>query len=182
MHGLNIGFSKNFFNSFIDYEIRSNIEFILNIFEFLGAKIILLYIFFFDFLQNLYHLISSSELYSNLSKYDNFIYNFNYLNKNFLKYNKIFNFNNILKKKFLLGNYLLFNNKKNKYFFFLKKFRRFVLENFKKNFLFCDILITPVFPFDNFFNSSECYKKDFSEIYYSISNLTGLPSINIPSG
>ncbi|QND78593.1 aspartyl/glutamyl-tRNA(Asn/Gln) amidotransferasesubunit A [Candidatus Nasuia deltocephalinicola] len=176
LEGLKIGISKNFFNNSIDFFIRSDFEYILNVFEILGAKIIFLYIFFFNFIQNLYYIISSSEIYSNMSRYKNFLYKFNYFNKNKNYANKNFDFNKKLKSKIFFGSYLLFNDKNKKYFFFSKKTRRFIIENFKKIFIICDIILCPILP-------NVCLKNDlknnfniFEELYMSISNLTGLPS------
>ncbi|ALP69953.1 aspartyl/glutamyl-tRNA(Asn/Gln) amidotransferasesubunit A [Candidatus Nasuia deltocephalinicola] len=176
LEGLKIGISKIFFNNYIDFLIRSDFEYVLNIFEILGAKIIFLYIFFFNFIQTLYYIISSSEIYSNLSRYKNFLYKFNYFNKNKNYINKDFDFNSKLKLKILLGSYLLFNDKNKKYFFFSKKIRRFITENFKKIFSICDIILSPILPSVSLKNNLKNNFNIFEELYMSISNITGLPS------
>lgn len=176
LEGLKIGISKTLFNNSIDFLVRSDFEYILNIFEILGAKIIFLYIFFFNFIQTLYYIISSSEIYSNLSRYKNFLYKFNYFNKNKNHINKYFNFNDKLKLKIFFGSYLLFNDKNKKYFFFSKKIRRFIIENFKKIFNICDIILFPILSNIALKNDLKNNFNIFEELYMSISNLTGLPS------
>ncbi|WP_259292839.1 amidase family protein [Candidatus Nasuia deltocephalinicola] len=180
LKGLNVGISKKYFNNIYNFSIRSNIENVLLNFEFLGAKIIFIDILFFDFLTIIYDIISSSELYSNISKYKNkflFDKNFFYLNKK--------NFYNTLsintKKKFFIGNYIISTNKNKKFFFFSKKIRTLILENFKKNFLICDIIVSPTTPYNIWHTLNFNLNKNLIDKYTSISNLTGLPSVNIPS-
>ncbi|WP_259286002.1 amidase family protein [Candidatus Nasuia deltocephalinicola] len=178
--GLNIGVSKNLFNNIYDFLIRSNIEEVLLNFEFLGAKIVFLYVFFFDFLTNIYNIISSSELYSNISKYNNkFLFD-----KNFFSLKKK-NFYNSLsintKNKFFVGNYLISGNKNKKFFFLSKKIRILILENFKKNFLICDIIVSPTISCSAWNPLNFNLNKNLIDKYTAVSNLTGLPSINIPS-
>ncbi|WP_259288735.1 amidase family protein [Candidatus Nasuia deltocephalinicola] len=180
LKGLNVGVSKDFFNNIYHFSVRSNIENVLLNFEFLGAKIIFIYILFFDFLITIYNIISSSELYSNILKYNNkFLFD-----KNFFSLKKK-NFYNTLsintKNKFFIGNYLISTNKNKKFFFFSKKIRTLILENFKKNFLICDIIVSPTTPCNIWNTLNFNLNKNLIDKYTSISNLTGLPSINIPS-
>ncbi len=180
LKGLKIGVSKNFFDNIYNFSVRSNIENVLLNFEFLGAKIIFIYVLFFDFLTTIYNIISSSELYSNISKYNNkFLFD-----KNFFSLKKK-NFYNSLsintKNKFFLGNYLISSNKNKKFFFFSKKVRTLILENFKKNFFICDIIILPTVNCNFWYILNSNLNKNLIDKYTSISNLTGLPSINIPS-
>lgn len=181
LEGLVVGISKKLFNNIYNFSVRSNIEEILLNFEFLGAKIIFIYIFFFDFITTIYNIISSSELYSNMSKYNNkFLFD-----KIYFIFNKKNFFNSLsinTKNKFFIGNYLISSNKNKKFFFLSKKIRTLVLENFKKIFFICDIIISPTIPCNiynfSYFNN---LNNDLIDKYTSVSNLTGLPSINMPS-
>ncbi|WP_259289122.1 amidase family protein [Candidatus Nasuia deltocephalinicola] len=180
LKGLNIGVSKNFFNNIYNFSIRSNIENVLLNFEFLGAKIIFINILFFDFLITIYNIISSSELYSNISKYNNkFLFD-----KNLFSLNKKSFYNTLsinTKNKFFIGNYLISTNKNKKFFFFSKKIRTLILENFKKNFLICDIIILPTMSCNAWYTLNFNLNKNLIDKFTSVTNLTGLPSINIPS-
>ncbi len=180
LNGLRIGISKKFFNNIYSFLIRSNIENVLLNFEFLGAKIVFVDILFFDFIVTVYNIISSSELHSNISKYNN---NFLFDKTLFFKNKKNF-FNSLSinsKNRFFIGNYLISSDRNKKYFFLSKKIRMLIIENFKKSFFFCDIILFPTLScnFWNSFNFS--FNKNFIDKYTSISNLTGLPSANIPS-
>ncbi|WP_259286233.1 amidase family protein [Candidatus Nasuia deltocephalinicola] len=180
LKGLNIGVSKKYFNNIYNFSVRSNIEDILLNFEFLGAKIIFINILFFDFLTIIYNVISSSELYSNISKYNNkFLFDKTYF---FLNKKTFFNSLSInTKNKFFIGNYLISSNKNKKIFFLSKKIRILILENFKKIFFICDIIILPVLSC-NIWNSLDFnLSKNLIDKFTSVSNLTGLPSISIPS-
>ncbi|XXS36698.1 MAG: amidase family protein [Candidatus Nasuia deltocephalinicola] len=181
LYGLSLGFSKNYSDYIIDFEIKSNLENILSIFEFLGAKVIFIYILFFDFLLTIYFIISSSELYSNLSKFNNFLYNFNFF-KNNNKTFKFLNFSNLLKDKIFIGNYILSSNKNKKYYFYSKKIRRLIFNDFKKIFSICDIVILPILQNSIWGNFKLNKLNNFIDFYTSISNLTGFPSVNIPTG
>ncbi len=180
LKGLNIGVSKNYFNNIYNFSVRSNIEDILLNFEFLGAKIIFINILFFDFLTIIYNVISSSELYSNISKYNNkFLFDKIYF---FLNKKTFFNSLSInTKNKFFIGNYLISSNKNKKIFFLSKKIRILILENFKKIFFICDIIILPVLSC-NIWNPLDFnLNKNLIDKFTSVSNLTGLPSISVPS-
>ncbi len=178
--GLNIGVSKKFFNNIYNFWIRSNIENVLLNFEFLGANIFFINILFFDFLITIYNIISSSELYSNISKYNNkFLFD-----KNFFFSNKKNFFNSLSinsKNKYFIGNYMISSNKNKKYFFLSKKIRTLILENFKKNFLFCDVIILPVISCNIWNSLNFNLNKNLIDKYTSVSNLTGLPSATVPS-
>ncbi len=180
LNGLNIGVSKKFFYNIYNFSVRSNIEDVLLNFEFLGAKIIFIYIFFFDFLTTIYSIISSSELYSNISKYNNkFLFD-----KTYLLLNKKNFFNSLsinTKNKFFTGNYLISSNKNKKIFFLSKKIRILILENFKKIFFICDIIILPIISCNIWHSLYFNLNKNLIDKYTSVSNLTGLPSISIPS-
>ncbi|WP_259286134.1 amidase family protein [Candidatus Nasuia deltocephalinicola] len=177
--GLNVGVSKKIFNNIYNFSIRSNIEDILLNFEFLGAKIIFINILFFDFVTTIYNIISSSELYSNISKYNNkFLFDKTY----YFLYKKTF-FNSLsinTKNKFFIGNYLISSDKNKKFFFLSKKIRILIIENFKKIFTFCDIIILPTISYNNLKFLNLNLNKNLDK-YTSVSNLTGLPSISIPS-
>ncbi|QSF25314.1 Asp-tRNA(Asn)/Glu-tRNA(Gln) amidotransferase subunit GatA [Candidatus Nasuia deltocephalinicola] len=180
--GLFIGISKDFFSSIIDYEIKSNLENIITIFEYLGAKIIFVCLYFYKFFCSIYQFISSSELYSNISKYDNFLYNnFNFIN--YFKKKKFLFFSNEIKNKFFLGNYILSSNNNKKFFLYSKKLRKILFEFLKKIFNICDIIIIPIVSkiilnplknINNFYN--------YIDFYSSISNVLGLPCATIPTG
>lgn len=186
-YGLIIGISKNFFFNDLDYDIRCNFEYILSQFEFLGAKITYLCFSFLNFIDSLYYLISSVELSSNLSRFDGIIYGYN----KFLKlYNSIekfrsFCFNDKIKDKIIIGNYIISSKLGRKFFLNSKKIRKFLLDDFQIKFNFCDVIITPVLPIKpwyifNKFNNF--YSKIFIDFYNTFVNFLGLPSLTIPSG
>ncbi|WP_259286559.1 amidase family protein [Candidatus Nasuia deltocephalinicola] len=180
LKGLKIGVSKKFFYNIYNFSVRSNMEDVLLNFEFLGAKIIFIYIFFFDFLATIYNIISSSELYSNISKYSNkFLFDKIYF---FLNKKNFFNSLSInTKNKFFIGNYLISSNKNKKIFLLSKKMRILILENFKKIFFICDIVALPIISCNIWDSLNFNLNKNLIDKYTCISNITGLPSISIPS-
>lgn len=143
-----IGVSKDFFLNNLDYDIRCNFEFVLSQFEFLGAKIIYICFSFLSILDSLYYIISSVELSSNLSRFDGIIYGYNkFLNLyNSIEKFRYFCFDQKVKDKIIIGNYILSSKIGRKFFLNSKKIRKFLLDDFQLKFKFCDIIITPVIP------------------------------------
>lgn len=185
--GLSIGISRDFYFFDLDYDLRSNFEFVLSQFEFLGASIIYISFNFIYIIDSLYYIISSSELSSNLSRFDGIVYGYNKFLKfyNSIEKYRFFCFNNYVKDKLYIGNYILSSKIGRKFFLNSKKIRKFLLDDFQVKFNFCDFILTPVIPVSPWYifdKRNNFFSKIYIDIYTTFVNFLGLPSANIPSG
>ncbi|ASS47145.1 Aspartyl-tRNA(Asn) amidotransferase subunit A [Candidatus Nasuia deltocephalinicola] len=185
--GLSLGVSKDFYFSDLDYDLRSNFEYVLSQFEFLGAKIFYISFNFIKIIDSLYYIVSSSELSSNLSRFDGIIYGYNKFLKLFNSIDKFrsYSFNNFVKDKIFIGNFILSSKIGRKFFLNSKKIRKLLIDDFQIKFNFCDLIITPVIPVLPWyiFNKNEnFFSKIFIDFYTTFVNFLGFPSASIPSG
>lgn len=89
-----------------------------------------------------------------------------------------------MKKRILLGTYVLSAGYKDAYYKKAQEVRSAIMEAFNASFEMCDALLMPVAPSGAFAHSSihdpvEMYLQD---IFTIPANLAGLPAISVPSG
>jgi len=134
-----------------------------------------------------YHIISSAEAASNLARYDGIIYgksieSTNDIEELYFK-NRELGFGSEVKRRILLGNFVLSRNHREKYIFKAMKIRNAIKRDFENAFQKYDILISPTTPTFAFEIGEKCenplemYKSDINTIP---ANLAGLPAISFP--
>ena len=142
-----------------------------------------------DFALAAYYVIAMAEASSNLSRFDNIRYGFKF-NPEGYEWNSYFskvrsNFGDEVKRRILIGSFVLSAGYYGKYYLKAQKIRNILKNEFNKLFKFFDVLILPTMPILPF-KIGEKGSKPLDlynlDIYTILANLAGLPAISIPAG
>ena len=142
-----------------------------------------------DFALAVYYIIATAEASSNLSRFDNIRYGFDF-NPEGYEWNSYSshvraNFGEEVKRRILVGSFVLSAGYYGKYYLKAQKIRNIIKNEFNKLFKLFDVLILPTMPILPFkigekgLTPLEFYNLD---IYTILANLSGLPAISIPAG
>ena len=142
-----------------------------------------------DFALAAYYIIATAEASSNLSRFDNIRYGFDF-NPEGYEWNSYSshvrsNFGDEVKRRILVGSFVLSAGYYGKYYLKAQKIRNIIKSEFNRLFKFFDVLILPTMPILPFkigekgSTPLELYNLD---IYTILANLSGIPAISIPAG
>jgi aspartyl-tRNA(Asn)/glutamyl-tRNA(Gln) amidotransferase subunit A len=142
-----------------------------------------------DFAMASYYIIATAEASSNLSRFDNIRYGFDF-NPEGYEWNSYSsqvrsNFGEEVKRRILVGSFVLSAGYYGKYYLKAQKIRKMIKDEFNKLFKIFDVLLLPTMPILPFkigekgTTPLELYNLD---IYTILANLSGLPAISIPAG
>jgi len=136
-----------------------------------------------------YYFIATAEASSNLSRYDGVKYGYrspkqeNY--EQMLDSTRSNGFGKEVKKRILLGNFVLSSGYYDEYYRKAQKIRKYIMDELKKVFIHFDAVAMPATP-DTAFNLNESIKDPLkmylSDVTTVIANLAGVPAISIPAG
>ena len=178
--GMKIGIPKEFFGEGIKAETRAAIDKAIEFYKKAGAEIIPVSIPHVKSGVSIYYIIAPAEASSNLARYDGVSYGFRADGDNIVDmYINTRNqgFGMEVKRRIMLGNYVLSAGYYDAYYKKALKVRRLLKEAF-------DILLAPsasgtAFRFGAFTDPLALYMEDICTVPV---NLAGLPSISIPVG
>lgn len=137
-----------------------------------------------------YYVVASAEASSNLSRYDGVRFGYRTIKKvksldEFYAYTRQEGFGLEVKKRILVGSYVLSSGAYEAYFQRAQKVRRLVQNDFIEVFKKVDVLLTPTTPSTAFElggshkNALDMY---FNDIFTVPSSLAGVPAISVPCG
>lgn len=142
-----------------------------------------------DAIPSTYVVISCAEATSNLSNLTGFIFGPSGEGKTYqekLKDYRTKGFSPLIKRRFVIGEYVLQKDNQEKYFKNAQRVRRLIVDEMRKLFQKYDAFIMPVGtgPAKNLDGCSDMLKDDTSllEEHLQIGNFGGFPSITIPNG
>jgi aspartyl-tRNA(Asn)/glutamyl-tRNA(Gln) amidotransferase subunit A len=135
-----------------------------------------------------YYIVATAEASTNLARFDGIRYGLRSAKATTL--NEVYDFSKEegygkeVKKRILLGTYVLSAGYQNAFYKKAQKVRTLIIECYKKAFMSCDIIATPVSPFAAFEIGSikDPIQMYLEDIYTIPVNLAGLPAISIPDG
>ena len=187
--GLKIGLPKEYFGEGINPEVKNAVMNVAKEYEKMGAIIEECSISVTDYALATYYIIACAEASSNLGRFDGIRYG--YRTENFSNLTDIYKnsrsegFGKEVKRRIILGTYVLSSGYYDAYYKKALKVRQVVKNEFKKLFEKYDILLTPTSPTVAFEigtrsnNPLEMYLADICTV--SI-NIGGVPAISIPCG
>ncbi len=134
-----------------------------------------------------YYVLTTAEASSNLSRYDGVRYGYRYKEAKDLeemyKKTRSIGFGTEVKRRILLGTYVLSSGYYEAYYHKAQKVRKMIREEYKEFFRSVDLILTPTSPIPPFKIGEKIndpismYKSDILTI---AANLGGIPSLNIP--
>jgi aspartyl-tRNA(Asn)/glutamyl-tRNA(Gln) amidotransferase subunit A len=144
----------------------------------------------FDYMKYLvpcYYILTTAEASSNLSRYDGVRYGHRANDaKNIdelYKKSRTEGFGKEVKKRIMLGTFVLSEGYYDAYYTKAQKVRRLITEQFEGLFRENDIIAMPVTPspaWDINYKAEDAIEVYMSDIYTVLANITGLPAISIP--
>jgi len=186
---LKIGLPKQFFGAGIDPEIKNKIQDSLKIFESLGAEFIEVDLPHNDLAISAYYLIAPAEASSNLSRFDGVRFGYRCENpkdlKDLYERSRAEGFGEEVKRRILIGTYVLSQGYFDAYYLKAQKIRRLISEDFQKVFAQVDLIMGPTCPSTAFkigekiHDPLALYQSDANTVAV---NLAGLPGMSIPIG
>ena len=185
--GMKIGVPEEFFGKGIKPETREAIEKAIAFFKEAGAEIVPVSIPHIKSGVSVYYIIAPAEASSNLARYDGVSYGFRAPGDNIVDMyinTRTQGFGKEVKRRIMLGNYVLSAGYYDAYYKKALKVRRLLKEDFDRAYEQCDVLIAPsasgtAFKFGAFSDPLSLYMEDICTVPV---NLAGLPSISIPAG
>ena len=131
-----------------------------------------------------YYIIAMAEASANLARFDGIRYGSRIEGKNLedLYFNTRSQFGDEVKKRIMLGTFVLSSGYYEAYYLKAQKVRKLISQQYDEIFKDCDLIFVPVSPttapeFGKIKNSLELY---LSDLYTIGANLAGLPAISLP--
>ncbi len=187
--GLKIGVPKEFFGEGINEEVKVNLKNAIETYKELGAEIEEFSLDVAKYALATYYIIACAEASSNLGRFDGIRYGYRtkeYSNlKEIYKKSRSEGFGPEVKRRIILGTYVLSSGYYDAYYKKAQQVRTLVSNEFSKAFEKYDVILTPTSPVTAFKigeksnNPLEMYLADICTV--SI-NIAGVPAISIPCG
>lgn len=186
---LTIGVAKEYFTEGLDAEVEQSIRAALKVYEQLGAAVKEISLPTSPFAVAAYYVVATAEASSNLARYDGVHYG--YRARSFENLIDMYcrtrgeAFGQEVKRRVMLGTYVLSSGYKDAYYVKALKVRRLIKEDFDKAFTQCDVIMGPTSPTPAFKvgeRIADPLAMYLSDIYTISCNLAGLPGISIPCG
>lgn len=187
--GLRIGLPKEYFDQGLSSDISDAVEKAIDQYQKLGAKIVEVSLPNASLSIPVYYVIAPAEASSNLSRFDGVRYGYRaqqYVNlDDMYKKTRAQGFGREVKRRILIGTYVLSHGYYDAYYIKAQKLRRLIANDFMNVFKQCDVLMGPTTPtvaFDLGEKNNDPIQMYLSDIYTSSVNLAGLPGMSIPIG
>jgi len=173
----------------VDADVKAALEKARETIESLGAACIDISLPHLEFVVAAYYVIAPSEASSNLARYDGVKYGFRDKEQKSLKdmyrSTRSKGFGPEVKRRIILGTYALSAGYYDAYYKKASQVRTLIMEDFKKAFDACDVILSPVAPTPAF-NIGEIVDDPLtmylSDIFTLSANLAGIPGISVPCG
>ena len=187
--GLKIGVPKEFFGEGINEEVKSSLKEAIEKYKELGAKVEEFSLDIAQYALATYYIIACAEASSNLGRFDGIRYTYRapeYKNlKELYKKTRSEGFGPEVKRRIILGTYVLSSGYYDAYYKKAQQVRTLVMNEFNKGFEKYDVILTPTAPtvsFDIGSKSNNPLEMYLADICTVSVNIAGLPGISIPVG
>ncbi len=184
---LRLGFAKEYFGDGISTEVKSEIEKIIEKLSKQGFEIEEIHLPHSEYTIATYYILTTAEASSNLARYDGARYGFRSNEGSSLidmyKNSRSEGFGSEVKRRIMLGTYVLSAGYYDAYYRKAQKVRRLIKQDFDETFKKVDIILTPTSPTTAFKfgeKTTDPLEMYLSDIYTTSANLAGIPGINIP--
>ncbi|TAG81382.1 MAG: Asp-tRNA(Asn)/Glu-tRNA(Gln) amidotransferase subunit GatA [Burkholderiales bacterium] len=189
LKGLRIGLPKEFFGEGNEPGVLKAVEAALDVYRKLGATTVEISLPNVKYSVPAYYVVAPAEASSNLSRFDGA--RFGHRAKDYddivdmYKRSRAEGFGAEVKRRILIGTYVLSHGYYDAYYLQAGKLRRLIAEDFKKAYEVCDVVIGPTAPEPAFqfgAKADDPVKMYLNDIYTICANLTGQPAMSHPCG
>ena len=187
--GLKIGVPKEFFAEGINSEVKESLKQAMKTYKELGAEIEKISLNIAQYSLATYYIIACAEASSNLGRFDGIRYGYRAKDckslKELYKKSRSEGFGSEVKRRIILGTYVLSSGYYDAYYKKAQQVRTLVMKQFDDAFAKYDVILTPTSPtvaFDIGSKTSNPLEMYLSDICTVSVNIAGLPGISIPCG
>ena len=187
--GIKIGVPREFFGEGINEEVKKSLEEAIEKYKKMGAIVEECSLDVAKYALATYYIIACAEASSNLGRFDGIRYG--YRTKNYTDLKELFKnsrsegFGPEVKRRIILGTYVLSSGYYDAYYKKAQKVRTYVRKEFEKELSKYDVLLTPVAPttaFDIGSKTSNPLEMYLADICTVSINIAGVPAISVPCG
>jgi aspartyl-tRNA(Asn)/glutamyl-tRNA(Gln) amidotransferase subunit A len=187
--GLRIGLPKEYFGDGLADDVRAAIDAALKTYESLGATLVSVSLPKTELSIPVYYVIAPAEASSNLSRFDGVRYGHRASHYGDLldmyKKSRAEGFGPEVKRRILVGTYVLSHGYYDAYYLQAQKIRRIIAQDFQEAFKQCDVIMGPVSPtvaWDIGAKGDDPVQMYLADIYTLSVSLAGLPGMSVPCG
>ncbi len=187
--GLRVGVPKEHFGEGLNADVAAAVEAALAEYQKLGAQLVDISLPNSRLSVPAYYVIAPAEASSNLSRFDGVRYGHRAAEytdlQDMYKKSRAEGFGAEVKRRILIGTYVLSHGYYDAYYLKAQKLRRLIAQDFARAFESCDIILGPTAPsvaFNLGEKSDDPVKMYLNDIYTIAANLAGLPAMSIPCG
>ncbi|TCK42200.1 aspartyl/glutamyl-tRNA(Asn/Gln) amidotransferase subunit A [Paraburkholderia sp. BL8N3] len=187
--GLRIGMPKEYFGPGLAADVRAAIDAALKQYEALGATLVEVSLPKTELSIPVYYIIAPAEASSNLSRFDGVRYGHRAAHYTDLldmyKKSRAEGFGPEVKRRILVGAYVLSHGYYDAYYLQAQKIRRIIARDFQEAFSHCDVIMGPVAPtvaWNLGEKADDPVQMYLADIYTLSTSLAGLPGMSIPCG
>tara|TARA_S200000501_G_C20871752_1_gene764612 strand:+ start:7965 stop:9293 length:1329 start_codon:yes stop_codon:yes gene_type:complete len=183
-----IGIPHEYWGDGLDSKIKAKLEQFLDKLKSNNHKLIPIKMPYTEYSIATYYILTTAEASSNLARFDGVQYGYREKGSNHIDMTtktRNFGFGDEVKRRILLGTFVLSSGYYDAYFEKAQKLRRLIQQDFKNAFSEIDILLTPTvpsIPFKIGEKTDDPLKMYLSDIYTVPMSLAGVPALNIPIG
>lgn len=189
LKGVRIGLPKEFFSKGLHPDIEKSVQEAKALFEKLGATFKEITLPHTHLSIPVYYVIAPAECSSNLARFDGIRYGYRCANpknlEDLYKRSRDEGFGAEVKRRILIGTYVLSAGYYDAYYLRAQKVRRLISNDFANNFKEVDVIMGPTTPTPAFNlgeKTSDPVSMYLSDIYTCAINLAGLPGLSMPGG
>jgi len=190
LEGLTVGIVREYgARKGLDDDVSDAVNNAVGIIENLGAKCIEVTLPHTEYAVAAYYVIAPAEASSNLARYDGVKYGFRDKDKTDLmdmyKSTRSQGFGSEVQRRIIIGTYCLSAGYYDAYYGKASQVRTLIMEDFKKAFNSCDVILSPVTPTPAFKigeNVDDPLTMYLSDIFTLSANLAGIPGMSVPCG
>jgi len=187
--GLRIGLPAEYFGDGLDADVRASIDNALAEFEKLGAVRVPVSLPKTELSIPVYYVLAPAEASSNLSRFDGVRFGHRAAEYRDLldmyKKSRAEGFGTEVKRRILVGAYVLSHGYYDAYYLQAQKIRRLIAQDFQNAFAQCDVIMGPVAPsvaWNLGEKSADPVQMYLADIYTLSVSLAGLPGMSLPVG
>ncbi len=189
IRGMKIGIPKEYFSEALSNEVRSAVENKIDALRKSGGEIIEISLPHSEYTISTYYILATAEASSNLARFDGARYGFRSGKAKDLsgmyEYSRSEGFGEEVKRRIMLGTYVLSSGYYDAYYRKAQKVRRLIQNDFFEVFKKVDCIVSPTSPTTAFKLGEKIddpLQMYLSDIYTVSANLAGIPGISVNAG
>jgi aspartyl-tRNA(Asn)/glutamyl-tRNA(Gln) amidotransferase subunit A len=190
LNGIKVGIPQEYYVSDgLDPEVAASVNHAVQVIEDLGAERIEISLPHTQYAVAVYYVIAPSEASSNLARYDGVKYGFRNTDSSGLmdmyRTTRSKGFGPEVQRRIIIGTYCLSAGYYDAYYGKASQVRTLIMEDFKKAFETCDVILSPVAPTPAFKLAEKIddpLTMYLSDIFTLSANLAGIPGMSVPCG